>query len=210
MNTSKRLIIRLSRYKNSLSRLKSLGFIKVFSDNIADAVGVTPSQVRKDFSIFGIPGNKRGGYLIDDLIRELKRILCKNNINNVVVVGCGNLGNALMKYERFIMEGIKIVAGFDNNDKKLNEKLSIPIYHLDKLQEYIKKNKIEIAIIAVPDSAALSVTDLLVSAGIKGLLNFSSLRLRGGEDTIIHNINLQTELESLVYFVNAAKKNRRQ
>ncbi len=79
METGKKLIIRLSQYKNALERLKSLGFVKVFSDNISDSVGVTPSQVRKDFSIFGIPGNKKGGYLINDLVEELRKILGKQH-----------------------------------------------------------------------------------------------------------------------------------
>ncbi len=206
MNTSKKLIIRLSSYNNSLNRLKSLGFIKVFSDNIADAAGVTPSQVRKDFSIFGLPGHKRGGYLIDNLLDEIKRILGKNKINKVIVVGVGNLGFALLRYNQFEKEGIQIVAGFDTDSKKINTKLSTPIFHLDKLKDYIIENNITIGIIAVPDIAAQSVMDIMINAGIKGVLNFSPVQIRGKEDTIIHNIYVQNELESLIYFVNASSR----
>lgn len=208
METSKKLIIRLSQYKNALERLKSLGFVKVFSDNIADSVGVTPSQVRKDFSIFGIPGNKKGGYLINELIEELRKILGKEKETKVIIIGMGNLGLALMKYEMFKKEGIEIIAGFDIDDKKINHESNPPIYHINQLSEYIKHNKISIGIITVPAPAAQGIMDVLVSAGIKGVLNFTSIHLRGIDDTFIHNINLQTELESLIYFVSASKRRK--
>ena len=101
MVTNRKCIMRLSRYKNGLKRLKALGFIKVFSDNLADAAGVTPSQVRKDFSIFGISGNKRGGYKVDELIEKLNDILGKNEIQDVILVGAGHIGTALLKYKGF-------------------------------------------------------------------------------------------------------------
>src|SRR4030042_4790129 len=133
METSKKLIIRLSQYKNALERLKSLGFVKVFSDNIADSVGVTPSQVRKDFSIFGIPGNKKGGYYINELIEELRKILGKEKETKVIIVGMGNLGQALMKYEMFKKEGIEIIAGFDIDNKVIKADTNPPIYHINQL-----------------------------------------------------------------------------
>src|SRR4030042_5202383 len=144
MNTNKNIIIRLSKYKNSLKKLKSFGFKKVFSDNIADSIGVTPSQVRKDFSVFGIPGNKKGGYTVDELIEELNKILGKNEINKIIVAGAGNLGTALIKYEIFRKEGIQIVAGFDIDPERIDENSSIPIYHVNKLPDFIKSNDIHI------------------------------------------------------------------
>ena len=90
--SNKNCIIRLSRYKNALIRFKTLGFIKIFSEYLADAVGVTSAQVRKDFSLFGISGNKRGGYQIDALITKLNSILGKNEVQKVVLVGAGQLG----------------------------------------------------------------------------------------------------------------------
>src|SRR5512136_90353 len=85
-------IIRLSRYKNALNRLKALNFVRVFSDNLADAAGVTAAQVRKDFSLFGITGNRRGGYRVDELIEQINKVLGKDRIHNFVLVGIGNLG----------------------------------------------------------------------------------------------------------------------
>lgn len=208
MNANKNLILRLSLYKNALIKLKNFGFKKVFSDNIADSINVTPSQVRKDFSVIGIGGSKKGGYLVDELLEELNKILGKTEIHKVIVVGVGNLGTALIKYSVFKKEGIDIVAGFDINPSKIEEKLPAPIYHIDKIMEFIKENKIKIAIITVPESAAQSVFDHLVEAGIKGVLNFSPVILKGPDDVIIYNISIQTELECLIYFVNAMERKK--
>jgi redox-sensing transcriptional repressor len=205
-STSKNAIIRLSRYKNALYRLKLLGFVKVFSDNLADAVGVKPSQVRKDFSLFGISGNKRGGYLIDELISKLNTILGKNEIQKVVIVGAGHIGTALMKYKGFEREGIKIVAAFDIDPAKYQKDVEVPILPLEELKDCVQKNQIRIGIIAVPDIAAQQTADLMLAAGIKGILNFAPIRLRGPEDSVINNVNLEIELENVVYFANALNK----
>lgn len=203
---NKNCINRLSRYKNALHRLKAMGFIKVFSDNLADAVDVTPSQVRKDFSIFGITGNKRGGYQIDELIEKLNTILGKNETHKVVIVGLGNIGQALMKYSGFIKEGIKVVAAFDTDPAKLNRLAETPILPFEEAAAFIKANKVYIAIIAVPDIAANQVLDTLLAAGVKGVLNFSPIKLRGKEGTIINNVNIGLELENIIYFTRVMEK----
>ena len=203
MITNKKSILRLSKYKKALTRLHSMGFKKVFSDNLADAIGVTPSQVRKDFSIFDLSGHKKGGYLIDDLIHKINKILGKEEVEKVIIVGCGNIGTALMRYNGFEKEFIKVVAAFDNNPAKINPNAQIPIFPMEELFDFIVKEKIRTAILAVPDQAAQHVVDTLVSAGVKGVLNFSPLYLRVPEDFIISNVNLEVELEGVIYFVNA-------
>lgn len=208
MITNKNCVIRLSRYKNALYRLKSLGFIKVFSDNLADAVGVMPSQVRKDFSIFGISGNKRGGYQVDELIEQLNVILGKNVVQKVVIVGVGNIGTALMKYKGFEKEGIKIQAAFDIDPSKQNMHGEIPVLPLDELKAYIRDQKIRIGIIAVPDIAAQQAMDMLIQAGIRGVLNFAPISLRVPEDCVVNNVNLELELENVVYYVNTLDKTK--
>ncbi len=206
MIINKNCIIRLSRYKNALYRLKSLGFVKVFSDNLADAVGVTSSQVRKDFSIFGISGSKRGGYQIDSLIERLNQLLGKNQTQKVIVVGVGNIGTALIKYRGFEKEGIKIVACFDIDPLRYNRDSLIPVLPLEELKDYVRVNNIKIGIIAVPDIAAQQVLDIMISAGIKGVLNFAPIRLRTIEDVVINNVNLELELENVIYFVSTLGK----
>lgn len=203
---NKNCINRLSRYKNALHRLKAMGFIKVFSDNLADAVDVTPSQVRKDFSIFGITGNKRGGYQIDELIEKLNTILGKNEVHKVIIAGLGNIGQALMKYNGFIKEGIKVVAAFDIDPAKINRLAETPILPFEEVSDFIKANGVHIAIICVPDIAANQVLDTLMAAGVKGVLNFSPIKLRGKDGTIINNVNIGLELENIIYFTRIMEK----
>jgi redox-sensing transcriptional repressor len=206
MISNKNCIIRLSRYKNALVRFKDLGFIKIFSEYLAEAVGGTSAQVRKDFSLFGISGNKRGGYQIDALIAKLNSILGKNEIQKVVLIGAGQLGSALMRYNSFEKEGIKIVAAFDIDPAKLKEKGTIPIMPIEEMGRYIPKNEIKIAILCVPDVVAQATLDMLIKAGIKGVLNFAPIELKGSHDCIINNVNLAVELENLIYFVNVTSK----
>jgi redox-sensing transcriptional repressor len=111
-----------------------------------------------------------------------------------------------MKYKGFEKEGMKIVAGFDIDPSKFYEGFEIPVLSLDALPEFIRKNGITIGVIAVPDIAAQAVLELMVASGIKGVLNFAPIRLRAGDDIVINNVNLELELENLVYFVNANKR----
>jgi redox-sensing transcriptional repressor len=199
----KNCILRLSRYKNELFRFKELGFIKIFSEYLAEAVGVTSAQVRKDFSLFGISGNKRGGYNIDALIDKLNSIFGKNQTQKVIVMGAGNLGSALLKYKNFEKQGIKIEAAFDLDPAKCSQKAGVPVFQLSDMESFVKKNDIRIAILCVPEVAAQSTIDLMAKAGIKGVLNFSPIQLKAPEQCIVTNVNVEVELENLIYFVNA-------
>lgn len=196
-------IIRLSRYKNALNRLKTLNFVRVFSDNLADAAGVTAAQVRKDFSLFGITGNRRGGYKVDELSEQLNRILGKNRLQEFVLIGVGNLGRALLHYPGFERSGISVAAGFDIDPAKFDREANPPVLPLEQLSEVVKARDIHFAIIAVADYAAQQVLELVLSAGIKGVLNFAPICLKAPSGCVVNNINLETELENLIYFVNA-------
>jgi redox-sensing transcriptional repressor len=202
----KNAIMRLSRYRHALIRLKALSFEKVFSDNLADATGVSSAQVRKDFSIFGISGNRRGGYSVDELIKGLNRILDKDTEHEFVEVGAGNLGRALLNYPGFSKSGIKIVAAFDIDPAKYDREAQIPILPIEEMHDFVEKNQIKYGIISTPDFAAQQVFVRMVAAGIKGILNFAPICLRGPEGCVVSNINLESEIENIIYFVNTAEK----
>jgi redox-sensing transcriptional repressor len=127
---NKSCIIRLSMYRNALTRLKALNFVKVFSDNLADAARVTAVQVRKDFSLFGISGKRRGGYLVDELIVQISAILGKDKVQKFIVIGIGNIGKALLNYPGFKKNEIELVAGFDVDASKHNREAKVPILPL--------------------------------------------------------------------------------
>lgn len=198
--------MRLLKYKNALNRMKSFGFIKVFSSNLGDSIGITSVQVRKDFSLFNITGNKKGGYIIDDLLIQINIILGKEQPRKVIVIGCGKLGRSLMNYRGFEGEAISIVAGFDTDESKLDTASAKPILPVSELPDFIKKNKIEIAMLTTPDSEVQKMLDLIVSAGIIGVLNFVPVRLNDNNKCVIHNVDLSAELESLIYFTNREKR----
>ena len=193
---------RLSNYKNVLYKLKALGFVKVFSDNLGDAIGVSAAQVRSDLSQFGLAsGNKKGGYLVDELLDKLKALLGKDGLQKVVIVGCGKMGSAIISYGGFSIEGIKVVAGFDTNPAVINPEARIPVYDLNNLGRIVKKEKVKVAIITVPETAAAQVYDVLQSAGIEGVLNFAPGQLRSTETCRVHNINIALEIEHMFYLI---------
>ena len=202
---NKSCIIRLSRYRNALMRLKALNFVKVFSENLADAAGVTAVQVRKDFSLFGIQGNRRGGYLIDELISQINTVLGKDTVQHVIVVGIGNIGRALLNYPGFKKNGIELVAGFDNDPAKHDPDAAVPIFPMDSLADFAAQGHIEFAILAVPDFVAKNVLEQILAAGIRGILNFAPICLKEPDGCVVRNLNLETELENIIYFTKIVK-----
>ncbi len=194
---NKDMIQRLSQYKSVLYRLKSLGFDKVFSENLGDALGVSSSLVRKDFSYFGFKGNKRGGYQIDDLLVKLHSLLGKDEPRHIIIAGCGRIGTALLYYSGFVHEQITVVAGFDNDRDVINPDASIPILHVHAMAQFIREHDITVAVMAVPENATAHVLESLLDGGIRGILNFAPVQLKGTEHCIVHNINLALEIENL-------------
>jgi len=206
MSESRNCILRLCRYRRTLKDLKELGYVKIFSDNLGEATGVTAAQVRKDFSLFGISGNKKGGYLIDHLIEKINSILGKDEVQKVIMVGAGNLGSALARYRGFEKEDINIVAAFDADPAKQGKVNNIQVYPIKDVFEYVRNNKVRVAILAVPATVAQEVSEILVSAGIRGILNFAPVTLRVPERMVINNVSLAIELENVIYYVNARER----
>lgn len=202
-------IKRLLNYKNLLSQLQNLGFVKVFSDNIADAMGVSSSLVRKDFAIFGIVGSQKGGYDIATILAKINDILGKNRVEKVILVGVGRLGSAFLLYGKgFTDEGIKIVAAFDVDSDKIDPNANVPIFPVSQLSEFIRANGIKFAIAAVPEAAARQIIDLLKAEHIQGILNFTSLKVKSTEETSINHVNIEHELARLIYTVNNRRQER--
>ncbi len=192
-------ITRLLRYRNSLRRMQELGFETVYSYNLGRETGVSPEQVRKDFSQFGIKGNKKGGYNINELLATIREIFRKDELQRVIVVGIGNLGMAVLHYRGFEKNMIQIVAAFDIDPNKYKKKLSIPLYSLDKLQKVVSDLDVKTAILTVPERVAQDVANLLVEAGIKGILSFAPTVLKVPPHITINNVCIGHELESLIY-----------
>jgi redox-sensing transcriptional repressor len=183
-------------------RLKLMGVEKVFSFTLAAETGVTSDQVRKDFSEFQIKGNKRGGYNIDELLEKMEKLFHRNKDNNIVLIGMGNMGLALSKYNKFVQRHMNIVATFDIDPFKQKMRSGIPVYSMNRLKEIIDRFRVKVAILAVPEISAQDVADELVQYGITGIVNFAPVLLKVSSDVIVNNVNLCDELESVIYYVH--------
>jgi redox-sensing transcriptional repressor len=206
VKTNEEVINRLLKYRTVMQKMKGLGFVRVFSDNIADAVGVSPSLVRKDFSMFDLTGNKRGGYQLESLLEKLDVILGKDKKQKIIIVGCGKMGRALMNYNGFPRVGIRVVAGFDSEPDLIDPTAPIPIFHVGKMKEYIADHEIKLAVLTVPEPSAQLILDSLMKASIRGVVNFAPIPLKGSENCIIHNINIEQEFEKLFYQIQFADR----
>ncbi|MEI6085046.1 MAG: redox-sensing transcriptional repressor Rex, partial [Verrucomicrobiota bacterium] len=197
---------RLSIYLRCLEQLGASGLGTISSRELADAAGVKPTQLRKDLTSFGHFGTRGLGYDIVTLLDKLGGVLGRAHRNPVVLVGVGNLGAALLAYGGFRREAFEVVAGFDVDVKRQRRRtFTQPIYHLDKLETYVRQQQVKMAIITVPPQAAQDVTNRLIGAGVNAILNFAPTVLHVPANVVVSNVNLAIELENLSYFRSLAE-----
>lgn len=192
---------RLPTYLNYLKSLDDDGNIS--STEIARALGLNDVQVRKDLSSVSSGGRPKVGYNIRGLILDLKEFLGYNAVNDAVMVGCGNLGRALMSYRGFREYGLRIVAGFDVSDDIVGEEVSgKPVLPLSGLPQYCRDNGIRIGVITTPAQAAQKACDLLMEGGIKAVWNFAPAHITVGEGVLVQNENMACSLALLSKHLN--------
>ncbi|MCJ7674149.1 MAG: redox-sensing transcriptional repressor Rex [Sedimentisphaerales bacterium] len=173
----------------------------ISSRNLSDFISVNDSQIRKDFSYFGVFGTPGVGYDIRKLIRQIKKMLNLSVPHKAALVGAGNLGSAILAYPGFRMYGFDIAAAFDNDPKKIGREINnVRIEDISSLRT-LKRRKISLAIIAVPRDAAQQTADALVKAGVKGILNFSPLRITVPKKVKVITIDIAMELARLPYYI---------
>ena len=193
-------VMRLSIYSRQLHYLKDAGVETVSSEEIADSVGVSSAQVRKDLAYFGEFGTRGVGYKVEELLGHLTKILGLDQQWNIAIIGAGKLGSALALYQGFRERGFAIKAILDIDKQKVGEKLAdVAIESLDVLETRVEEHKINIGIITVPAIAAQDVTDRMVSSGVNAILNFSPRVLRVPSDIILRNVDLSVNLKVLSF-----------
>jgi len=193
---------RLSLYLRNLNYLAKEGVKTVSSDELAQDIYVSAAQVRKDLSYFGDFGTRGVGYNVKSLVSEIKSALGLGKKWSVALVGAGRLGSALLDYPGFEEFGFQISAAFDSDPEKIGEiRKGIKIEDSSKIEEIIKREKIKIAIIAVPASAAQEMADVLMKAGIKAILNFSPKYLSIPENVNVKTVDIAVELGNLAYYL---------
>ncbi len=195
-------IRRLSVYTRCLLQLEEDGVKTISSQDLAERFNLNSAQVRKDLAYFGEFGVRGIGYYVSGLKAELQKILGLDREWAVALVGFGNLGSALFHYRGFSRQGFRIVAIFDDDATKANRDADgVPVFASADLPREVKARGIQIAIVAVPAEAAQIVTDQLVAAGIKSVLNFAPARLKVPRDVRLKNVDLSIELETLSFYL---------
>jgi redox-sensing transcriptional repressor len=197
----RKTIYRLSIYLRCLARLKENGISTVSSEALARAAGVKPTQLRKDLAYFGTFGTRGLGYDVGALSKKISDELGTSRLQPVILIGVGNLGLALLSYRGFEKEGFEIVAAFDADpQRKRDKEIKQPIYGMNDLADFVKKQNVKMAILTVPAAVAQAVANHLVEGGIVGILNFAPIVLAVSEEVMVNNVNLAIELENLSYF----------
>jgi redox-sensing transcriptional repressor len=195
-------IHRLSVYTRCLLQLEEDGVKTISSQEMADRFNLNSAQVRKDLAYFGEFGVRGIGYYVAGLKGELQRILGLDRQWPVVLIGFGNLGSALFHYKGFGRQGFRIAAIVDDDPAKVAREVdSVPVVHSRDLAREAKARGIQIAIVAVPAESAQAVTDQLVSAGIRAILNFAPARLKVPREVRLQNVDLSIELETLSFYL---------
>ena len=198
---SKAVIQRLPRYYRNICELKAEGAQRISSRALAERMGLTASQIRQDFNCFGGFGQQGYGYNVKYLYEEIGKILGLNEKHNIIIVGAGNLGQALANYVKFEKFGFVIIALFDvNPDLKGQKVRGIEIHMLDELDEFVKHNKVDIATLTMPKSKADTIANHLVDLGVPAIWNFAHVDLElVDKNVVVENVHLSDSLMQLSY-----------
>lgn len=197
---SEAVIRRLPRYLRYIGELKDNGIEKVSSSQLGEKMGMTASQIRQDFSYFGGFGQQGYGYSVQLLLDSMKQILLKDQGFTVIIIGAGNLGTALAKYNNFHDRGFDIIGIFDINPKLIGKTInSNEIMCIDKLEDFISEHQPDIAILSLPRSETKDIAVRVANSGVKGLFNFSPMDLKLPHDIPIENVHLSDSLMVLGY-----------
>ena len=205
-NVSNNVIRRLPRYLRKLDDLAGKGEERISSDKLGRQMGLTPSQIRQDFSCFGEFGQQGYGYNIDSLRKEIGQILGTYRGYSAILVGAGNLGTALVQNFDFIIEGYSFLGAFDIDPEVIGTDIDgFPIYDVKDLADFVREHKVDIAILTVPRHVAQELTDTLVQAGIRAIWNFTNTELDVGEDgPLVESIHFSDSLLVLTYHLAQA------
>ena len=204
---SKAVIKRLPRYYRYLGELIEEGIERISSNELSAKMRVTASQIRQDLNNFGGFGQQGYGYNVPYLYEEIGKILGLDKTHHMIIIGAGNLGQALANYVKFEKRGFKIVGVFDINP--VLKGISIRgngIRMMSELPEFLQKEDVQIAALTVPKSSAAEIAELLVQNGIKAIWNFAHLYLNVPKDVIVENVHLSESLMRLSYNLTVAEQ----
>lgn len=196
------VVARLPLYLRSIEQMLGEGLLLTSSKELGDRLGISPAQIRKDLSQFGEFGKQGTGYSIEFLISQIRQILKVDRIWEVAVIGAGDIGSAVARYQGFQDRGFKVVMVFDNDLAKVGTRVDeFIVQDAANLEEVIKKAGIKIAMLAVPGLAAQSITDRLVAAGVEAILNYAPVSLKVPPGVCVQNTDPVTHLQRMTYYL---------
>ncbi len=201
-NVSMAVIKRLPKYHRYLKELMRNDVDRISSKELGEKIGFTASQIRQDLNNFGDFGQQGYGYNVKELYKQISLILGLDKEYTGVIIGAGNLGQAIANYNRFSESGLSIDCIFDANPKLIGMRIrDIEIKDIDTLAQYLQENTVDIGIICVPRINAQKVTDMLVKGGVKGIWNFAPVDLVVPDGVKVENVHLSESLLTLVYLM---------
>ena len=197
------VIKRLPRYYRYLGELSGKGVTRISSRELSRLMDITASQIRQDLSNFGCFGQQRYGYNVEMLKDEIAKILGLVRVYTLVIIGAGNLGQALVSYNRFSMRGFKFIGLFDNDPELIGKEVSgLTIRHIDDLKEFLDQKKPDIAVFSMPAESAKGMLDIVLKSDIKGIWNFSHLDIKSTGKVKVQSVHLTDSLMTLSYMLN--------
>lgn len=206
---SQAVISRLPRYFRYLDELKKENVERISSQELSELMKVTASQIRQDFNNFGGFGQQGYGYNINYLYEEIGKILGLDKCHNLVIIGAGNLGQALANYVNFEKRGFIVKGVFDINPELFDKDLrGIKVQPMDQIIEFVDENNIDIAVLTIPKNGAINVTEQLISHGVKAIWNFAHVDLNVPDDVIVENVHLSDSLMKLSYKIERMEKGK--
>ena len=198
-------IRRYPSYLRCIREMIAAGELHISSAVVAEKLGLDPVLTRKDLAMAGIPGKPRCGYPAQALQDAIKHALGWDNTTDAVLIGAGSLGNALLGYSGFEEQNLSIIVAFDSNPGLLGLALhGVKVRPMEDLPRFVKRMKIKLGILTVPNAAAQSCADQLVAAGIRGIWNFSSVQLEVPQDVVVQNVDLAQSLAILSHAITTA------
>ena len=206
---SQAVIRRMPRYYRYLGEMLEEGVERISSNELSSRMNVTASQIRQDLNNFGGFGQQGYGYNVKFLYEEIGKILGLNQKHNIIVVGAGNLGQALANYVKFEKLGFVIIALFDVNSALVGKEIrGIKIHMLDELEEFLKEHEVDIAALTMPKSKADAIANRLVDSGVHVIWNFAHVDLELTEDVVVENVHLSDSLMQLSYNIVKNQKEK--
>lgn len=204
---SRAVISRLPRYHRYLGDLLEEGVERISSNDLSKKMQVTASQIRQDLNNFGGFGQQGYGYNVKYLYTEIGKILGLDKTHNFIIIGAGNLGQALANYASFERSGFILKSLFDINPRLEGMSIrGVQVRMMDELVEFLANNEIEIAALTIPKSKAVEVADILVENGIKAIWNFAHTDLTLPKDVVVESVHLSDSLMQLSYNINQRKE----